>query len=560
MLAVLLAWHSLGAQAVHGMVRGEIDGTGLPGVMVALRDAASGDLAQTLTNFKGEFALRAPAAGSYVLRLRRIGFRLREIEIRLSQGDTTVAIAMSEVPTAIAAVVTKDRGQCRAHPQSGSEIWALWDDAEVAMLNAAITMREQTFRFDAEFIRREYDLPSAQLQDISLRDSTIRGGRPWTSVRPHVLDRSGFAVGTATEMTVIAPDLPVLLSREFLDRHCFAIHPAPASSPDLVGLDFSPTEKGRLVDIRGTFWLDRRSADLRYLNFYYTGFPYSMDDTLAGGRVDFVRLASESWILSSWQIRAPLPPLVYLQHIAATAGFDPFLDARAVEADDPHFRATQFRITGGNVREVRRDDGTDSSQIWSAPVSALRATVTVQSGVGTMVASGATVQLVGSRKQAVTDSSGVARIEGLTAGDYLVQIASPLQAALRLPPTSVAVTVAPPADVEIPARVMSAREAMRTACGSMSSTRGILVGTVTRNGAPEPNARVLVRSDMDPHFAPPEVQPSTDGSFRICDLPKGEALTVLAILADRKQAKAHVTIAGDRIHEFVELVLPPDRQ
>src|SRR5215469_2677732 len=114
-------------------------------------------------------------------------------------------------------------------------------------------------------------------------------------------------------MTVIAPDLPVLLSAEFLDHDCVAIHAGGARHPESVGLDFAPVSRGRLVDIRGTFWLDRQSGEVRHLDYYYAGFPFSMIDTLAGGRVDFTHLPTGAWILSSWRIRAPLPPLSYLQ-------------------------------------------------------------------------------------------------------------------------------------------------------------------------------------------------------------------------------------------------------
>jgi hypothetical protein len=563
-LACLLALRGADAQSIRGVVRGAATGSVLSGVVVVLRDSASGDLAQTVTNSSGAFMLRAPAAGSYLLRARRIGFRPTDVRIRLSLGDTTLAVVMSDVPVTFAAVVTRSAGQCRAHPESGSATWALWDDAEIAMLNAVITMREQRYRFDAEFVRRWYDMNPAQLSQIGIRDSTVRDSRPWTSVRPEVLGRSGYAFETASEMTVIAPDLPILLSHDFLDGHCFAIHEASGRRPELVGLDFKPTSKGRYVDIRGTFWIDRQSGEVRYLDYYYDGFPFSMSDTLAGGRVNFTRLPTGSWILSSWLIRSPVPPAPYLAYTVLSTS----RPLRAVETSDPHFRAIEFSVTAGGVRQVSGDDNADTMAVWSAPVSALRVNVTAQGASGPVPAAGAIVRLVGSRRQAVTDSSGVAGIGALMEGEYIVDVTSPLQAALRLAPSRMTVTVAPPAAAELHARVMTTSEAVQAVCGGMSTTSGILTGTVTRNGSPESRAVVSVRSDADPHSGDVvrtlpasfmrAVEPSSDGTFLMCDVPRGEGLTVTARFGGSVQARVHVKLAPDQIHESVDLVLPPE--
>ncbi|HEY2849791.1 MAG TPA: carboxypeptidase-like regulatory domain-containing protein [Gemmatimonadaceae bacterium] len=553
-LACLLAFRGAGAQSIRGVVHGAATGGVLSGVVVVLRDSASGDLVQTVTNSRGAFVLHAPAAGSYLLRARLIGFRPTDLRFRLSLGDTTLAVVMSDVPVTFAAVVTRSAGHCRAHPESGSATWALWDDAEIAMLNAVITMREQRYRFDAEFVRRWYDMNPAQLSQIGIHDSTVRDSRPWTSVRPDVLGRSGYAFETPTEMTVIAPDLPILLSHDFLDGHCFAIHEASGRRPELVGLDFKPTARGRYVDIRGTFWIDRQSSEVRYLDYYYDGFPFSMSDTLAGGRVKFTRLPTGSWILSSWWIRSPVPPAPYLAYTVLSTS----RPLRAVESGDPHFRAIEFTVTAGSVRQVSGDGDADTMPVWSAPVSALRMNVTEHGASGPVPAAGAIVQLVGSRRQVVADGSGVAVIDGMLEGEYIVDVTAQLQAELRLPPSRSTVVVEPPGDVTIHARVMTPGEAVQAVCGAMSMTSGILTGTVTKNGAPEPRASVSVRSDVDPHFAK-GVKVLSDGTFSVCDVPRGEALTVTAHFGGSAQAKAYVKLAPDQIHGSVDLVLPPER-
>jgi hypothetical protein len=74
LLVALIAWHTIGAQSVRGVVRADERGVNLAGVVLVLRDSLSTDLAQAVSKESGEFVLRAPSTGSYLLRARRIGF------------------------------------------------------------------------------------------------------------------------------------------------------------------------------------------------------------------------------------------------------------------------------------------------------------------------------------------------------------------------------------------------------------------------------------------------------------------------------------------------------
>src|SRR6185369_15298413 len=58
-------------------------------------------------------------------------------------------------------------------------------------------------------------------------------------------------------------------------------------------------------DIEGTFWLDRRTAELKWMDFGYTNMPSIADKASPGGRVEFLRLGTGSWLIGKWNIRMP---------------------------------------------------------------------------------------------------------------------------------------------------------------------------------------------------------------------------------------------------------------
>ena len=71
----------------------------------------------------------------------------------------------------------------------------------------------------------------------------------------------------------------VLLSESFVAGHCFHTEPWTRDGRDWVGVGFSPASARRnLVDIEGTLWLDRASAELRLLEYRYANMPREIRD------------------------------------------------------------------------------------------------------------------------------------------------------------------------------------------------------------------------------------------------------------------------------------------
>ncbi|HKW11336.1 MAG TPA: carboxypeptidase-like regulatory domain-containing protein, partial [Gemmatimonadaceae bacterium] len=252
------------AQVIHGTVSSAVGAGRVGGAVVLLVDSGLTTHARALTSDSGTFAIGAGAPGRFHLKVMRIGFRPTESPVFDLQRDTTVDVALADIPVVLPAVTTRDRNDCRLHPdttEAGLLTFALWDQARTAILAAAITLEQRDYRFAKLLHLRIYDVKQHALRDIALRETETRGTTPWTSLPAEQLRRDGYMAQDDSGMTFYAPDLDVLLSPYFTEEHCF--HLATAAPPDstLVGVDFEPPPAGRLrhVEIRGTLWLDAAS-------------------------------------------------------------------------------------------------------------------------------------------------------------------------------------------------------------------------------------------------------------------------------------------------------------
>ena len=557
--AVVLVTSGLRAQTVRGHVEADVTKEPLAGGVVMAVDAAGpGAASSAITNANGEFVLRFQSPGRYAVSVRRLGYRPAALNIHVSASDTTITVRMSPVPTRLQAVTTRSRGQCRVRPTDDPTLWTMWSAAEVAMLNARVASGTGEYQFDAEFSQRTYEISPAKLSEVSLQDTAIMGGRPWASLPPDSLDRTGFVSATENDMTFTAPDLDALLSPGFLDNHCFSVHRGAPADSSLVGLDFAPASYTRHIDIRGTFWLERSTAELRALTFYYDRLPYARSDTLAGGRIEFVHLSSGAWVLTHWSIRTPRPSHGYLRTIAA----DAFNAERVVNRTDPRFGAGNMQVTGGSVRTVRHAGPSPSAVLWTAPVSTLTVHVHERTADSTYAAlEGDVVRLRGSIRQATTDKNGDAIFPDMLPGEYILEAAGPVQDQLELPPNRLVVSVNPPVPVRVEAHVMSEAVAIRVACpGGLGHTEGVLSGQIVRHGPVFDDERISVVSDVyegTNNYHRFGIRVDADGRFRVCGVPKGEPLGVAAFYGGKVRAGAHVTISVTERFGWVRLDLGP---
>ena len=353
---------------------------------------------------------------------------------------------------------------------------------------ASIALGDRDEQFKFVLSSRDYALNPVELDAVQFATTSLRGERPWASLEPDTLALRGYVFATDSGTMYYAPELDVLLSRSFANSHCFNIHKQNSRSAKLVGVDFTPLPGARHADIEGTFWLDAVSRELRTLEFTYANLRFTKGDTLAGGRVQFLRLATGEWIIPDWLIRAP---------VASRASGMTDILTRLRTTGQPSMRVyapTKIRVKRGTLMDVLPLGPDSTRPIWSRAPGTLRVRVTsaTESRADAPLA-GAVVRLPESTSQAVTDTTGVGQIDGLVGGEYFVDVTTPWYEALLRAPERLVVTMANGEHIERQVRVASVDQVVQSVCGGkMSTFMGILSGNVTRDGVPEPDALVTI--------------------------------------------------------------------
>ena len=142
-LAALLLFAALpaSAQTVRGLLTDSVSRSPLPGAFLTLVDAQGVERARVMTNQAGEFVVTAPAAGSYRLRSKRIGFRpLVSAPLPLGAGETvSYNASIDPIPIPLQTVVVAGERQCDV--ESGASTAALWDEVREALAAVSWTSR-----------------------------------------------------------------------------------------------------------------------------------------------------------------------------------------------------------------------------------------------------------------------------------------------------------------------------------------------------------------------------------------------------------------------------------
>jgi len=546
-----------GAQVIHGTVTSAVGAGRVPGAVVLLLDSSLTTYARALTSDSGTFSIGVGAPGSFHLKVMRIGFRPTESRVFALTRDTTVRLELTDIPVVLPRVTTRDRNDCRLHPDStdaAALTFALLDQARTALLATAITLEQQQYRFAKLQHLRLYDVKQRALRDIALREVVSQGSAPWTSLPAERLREGGYATEDDSGMTFFAPDLVVLLSPYFTESHCFRLAHAdpPAASPGAIGIDFEPAGRPRHVEIRGALWLDTASKELRHVSFTFVNLPISAPDTLLGGHIDFARLGTGGWIIPSWVIRMPTPIRPGVRSWAP--GYGP----RTVTASHGRWRLTAdlVRVAGGDLRAVRRDDAAGDSVLWRRHTGGVRVRAFTPGDSKLVPASGVMVRLSGSPYAGYTAIDGSVQFDQVLPGTYLFEATTPLHDAIEQTGERTVVTVAADTVVEANVILPPLADAAAEACRDQRLGRheSVLAGRVTLGENASPMPRVLVTVEWPDGYL--ETRTRNDGYYRLCGIPRGKLILVRAS-AETYLVTQPLTLGGQELVKPLDLKLQP---
>lgn len=302
--------HTAQAQVLRGRLSSEMEGA-TSGAIVLLLDATGVERGRTLTAATGRYGFVAPAAGTYRLKVLRIGFPV--------WTSDTVMVAATDVrdfsptlPSArvvLASIEIHSSSRCTVHPKEGELTAQLLEEGHKAVSAVEAAYQGHDYRYRVRRYRRDYDRDRIVVRDTTLPE-TESDIWPVQSLPPAALERGGFVQETDPLSGPIwyGPDAQVIFSDFFLDDHCFAIGKGEARDSGLVRLEFRVVKGHPLPDLEGTLWIDPKSLELDHLDFTFTHVPpWVPRDAVIGGRLDFLRLPTGLWIIRRWALRVPVP-------------------------------------------------------------------------------------------------------------------------------------------------------------------------------------------------------------------------------------------------------------
>ena len=548
-LALILGVRAAHAQDVHGTVTDAKTHAPVNGAIVALLDESSRAVAATLANDSGSFALRAPAPGSFRLRVERVGFRnTLTPPFTLAAGQSReYPLEVSGDAVALNAVRIVADKKCVVRPGAGLAAAELWNEARKALEATKLNQAEKVFTVRIRKFERALDPRTLAEQSVTRYDQEGPTINPFASVASDSLARFGF-VRTNRDGTSdwYAPDADVLLSDFFLDRHCLMAVPL---ADGLVGLMFEPASAGKLPDVKGVLWFDPRSAELRFMTYQYVDVDLEVPLDKLGGRIDFTRMPNGRWIIKRWYIRMPI---VAIQRIA------PVYPSGIVE--ERHL-ITEIRETGGEVLEI----GVKARA--GANVASLAGTV-FDSVRGSPVA-GARVFVSGTSRASVSGAGGSFQIDSVPPGQHVVSMVLPRLDSLLVEPPAMNVGLSGGVRTTTHFAVPSLETLALERCGMdrLPEKSAMVVGVVRDSLTGRPVADVAVRAafqdvqgrttaDMMVSNRTMEARTTERGHYALCALPLERPVTV-RVFRDGESGAARTLRLEARDVMRVDLLAPP---
>jgi hypothetical protein len=255
-----------------------------------------------LTDAQGQFTLTAPAPGRYTIRGERVGYRAATVVIDLAAGETADVRLQAAVQAFVLPTLEVSAGRCTVRPGEGEAAYTLWEEARKALETTALLHEQRQVEYTVRTFGVELVPRSGRMRRRNAEPQRVVGN-PFHTLSPAELAAGGYMREEGDSISLYGPDASALLSDEFLDTHCLYVDPERFDRQTLA-LAFEPVRQRSAADIRGTLHLDRRTGELREVDYEYTGLEAGGQRLLAGGTVEFRRTPTGAFVVSQWRIRS----------------------------------------------------------------------------------------------------------------------------------------------------------------------------------------------------------------------------------------------------------------
>lgn len=318
-VAVVVATSTASGQEVFGTLRrADVDAPARGAIVVAERLGDGQVIARTVTGAAGTWRLRL-TTDRLVLRALRIGFEPYVLDtVQLAAGERRELNAILPGTSVVLPTVrTATDDRCRVRPDSASLVARLFDEARTALaasqlisldgpLLTRVRVTNETWGHDEKVLleasHSEYLSDSLRPYGSASVDSLLEFG----FVTRHLQRFAGVQNAMETAVDYRVPSVDLLVDERFLADYCLHLADAHDDHPEWIGVGFRPAKfNRRLTLIEGTLWLDRRTAELRRMEFGYAGLRGSEARIAPGGWLEFTRLTTGLWFVNRWALRMP---------------------------------------------------------------------------------------------------------------------------------------------------------------------------------------------------------------------------------------------------------------
>jgi hypothetical protein len=532
----------------------ESSGRAMPGTVVVLLDGAGKRLAGVLADDQGRYAIRITMPGTYAVRAERIGYRAAApTPVTLKVGETVeLRLATRAIPVVLGEVRVSGRTACVMRASDGREVSTVWDEARKALYATDLTQRQELFTAKVSRFTRTVDSESGRVINYETQESDGVTRNPFISLPAAQLSANGFVRQNVSETIYYGPDAGVLLSDEFLGDHCFKLRTGSGRREQLIGLQFEPVVGRDKPEIAGTLWIDRKSAELRDLEYQYKNLPNLPDHIRSedfGGRVEFRRMPTGAWIVERWVIRMPV-----LSDKGRLADRNQAVIPGALTPRTERIQLAAVREEGGEVREtIARGERSGRA----SEVTTVRGTVFDSTRMAPLP--NARVFLDGTQFATQSGSDGKFAIEQVPPGTYTIGLVHARFDSLDARAPSVPVEVKSGEESSIALAVPTMATIFSRVCtrDDIAAGPAILRGVVRDAGsaAPIPNAEVSVSwrqlgsattvTTVNERVL--KTRSDSAGRYWVCGLPDGVRVTARATADASRSAPTELVVSGGEL-------------
>jgi hypothetical protein len=539
LFAVVAAAHAH-AQALRVRVTEESTGRPLAGSLVEVLDAQDAVAAQGVLSSEGTRQLILPRAGTYRVRLRRIGYQpFVGAPVSVGAGGIADVTLLAPDRRVVLTGIRVLGRRCANDAFDDPGLRSLWDEIRTALTTTMLSRGDSTM-LEARAFHRTLNASREVTEEIVGLPRVTRSQRPYGARSAAELSRDGYARVTPTESEYFGPDEQVLLSDEFLADHCFEVMRGTDATAGLLGVHFTPSDRRKVADISGTLWVDSTSAALRYLDFWYEqdGLP-SAAHGQDGGQVVFTRTPIGMWVVGAWRLRLPrLTKRILGRGTSATVtttvgGYEEVGGVLRAGGNDttppppvliPYLDLlAPARITG-SVYDSLSDRPLPGARVWLVP-SEPKAIV----DLGLAPAGG---RVAVTSVASISDTAGRFSFDGVPAGPYRLVFEHPSLDSLGVAIPRYDILLKPGsrtiADVGSPSRRTLWDGCARPSDHASGGGDGLVMGTVRAAGDQRPLVDALVRATWVVLSASlvgtartytVETKTNAEGGYRVCGVP-----------------------------------------